>query len=243
MIRRAHPDLAPAIDESIDELEQAGLTLVHGDFSPKNVLVPAGADREPWVIDFEVVHVGHPVFDVAFLISHLILKAIHLPDRRAEIDVARAAFLARYEADIDDVLRSAATRRSAARPRACCWPASTANRRRRTSPPANATSCEDSRSTYGELRPAKPPSRNSPGAGVSPMTARIAHVTAWEALDSRGRPTVAARLELADGTAATAHAPSGASAGSHEVRKELRDGGKATGRSTPGDLTVAARCV
>ena len=60
------------------------------------------------------------------------------------------------------------------------------------------------------------------------MTARIAHVTAWEALDSRGRPTVAARLELADGSAATAHAPSGASAGSHEA-KELRDGGKRRG--------------
>ncbi|HEY2557210.1 MAG TPA: phosphopyruvate hydratase, partial [Diaminobutyricibacter sp.] len=60
------------------------------------------------------------------------------------------------------------------------------------------------------------------------MTARIAHVTAWEALDSRGRPTVAARLELADGSAATAHAPSGASAGSHEA-KELRDGGTRRG--------------
>ncbi|WP_426517057.1 phosphopyruvate hydratase [Diaminobutyricibacter sp. McL0618] len=60
------------------------------------------------------------------------------------------------------------------------------------------------------------------------MTARIAHVTAWEALDSRGRPTVAARLELVDGSAATAHAPSGASAGSHEA-KELRDGGTRRG--------------
>ena len=79
VIRRVHPDLAAVIDESIDELAQAGLTLVHGDFSPKNVLVPASTGREPWVIDFEVVHVGHPVFDVAFLSSHLILKSIHLP--------------------------------------------------------------------------------------------------------------------------------------------------------------------
>lgn len=60
------------------------------------------------------------------------------------------------------------------------------------------------------------------------MTTRIARVTAWEALDSRGRPTVAARLELADGSAATAHTPSGASAGSHEA-KELRDGGTRRG--------------
>ena len=109
VIRRVHPNLAAAIDESIDELEQAGLTLVHGDFSPKNVLVPPAAGPEPWVIDFEVVHVGHPVFDVAFLSSHLIMKSIHLPARRREIDGTRAAFLARYEADVDGVLRTAAT--------------------------------------------------------------------------------------------------------------------------------------
>lgn len=56
------------------------------------------------------------------------------------------------------------------------------------------------------------------------MTTRIRAVIAWAALDSRGRPTVAARVELAGGAAATALAPSGASAGSHEAH-ELRDGG------------------
>jgi enolase len=53
---------------------------------------------------------------------------------------------------------------------------------------------------------------------------QIADVRAWEVLDSRGRPTVAARVELADGTFASAAVPSGASAGSHEAF-ELRDGG------------------
>ncbi len=51
----------------------------------------------------------------------------------------------------------------------------------------------------------------------------IRRVTGWEALDSRGRPTVAARVELADGSRGTALVPSGASAGSHEAL-ELRDG-------------------
>ena len=109
VIRRAHPSLAAAIDDCIDELEHAGLTLVHGDFSPKNVLVAPTTGPAPWVIDFEVVHVGHPVFDVAFLSSHLIMKSIHLPERRGEIDAARAAFVAGYESEVDGVLRSAAT--------------------------------------------------------------------------------------------------------------------------------------
>ena len=53
---------------------------------------------------------------------------------------------------------------------------------------------------------------------------RITSLTAWEALDSRGRPTVAAKVSLASGATGLAMAPSGASAGSHEAF-ELRDGG------------------
>jgi enolase len=52
----------------------------------------------------------------------------------------------------------------------------------------------------------------------------IQTIAAWEALDSRGTPTVAVAVTLSDGSRATALAPSGASAGSHEAR-ELRDGG------------------
>lgn len=58
------------------------------------------------------------------------------------------------------------------------------------------------------------------------MTSRtaISAVQAWEVLDSRGRPTVAARVGLAGGGSGVARAPSGASTGSHEA-VELRDGG------------------
>jgi enolase len=48
---------------------------------------------------------------------------------------------------------------------------------------------------------------------------------AWEILDSRGRPTVAAALRLKDGTIAGASIPSGASTGRAEA-KEIRDGGR-----------------
>lgn len=53
---------------------------------------------------------------------------------------------------------------------------------------------------------------------------RIVAVQAFEALDSRGRPTVAARVELAGGARGRALAPSGASTGGGEA-VELRDGG------------------
>jgi enolase len=52
----------------------------------------------------------------------------------------------------------------------------------------------------------------------------IRDVHAWEALDSRGKPTVAAAVELADGARGRAVVPSGASTGGHEA-VERRDGG------------------
>ncbi|WP_116950386.1 phosphopyruvate hydratase [Jiangella endophytica] len=53
---------------------------------------------------------------------------------------------------------------------------------------------------------------------------RIDRVVAWEALDSRARPTVACRVSLSDGSSGRAVVPSGASTGSYEAF-ELRDGG------------------
>lgn len=53
---------------------------------------------------------------------------------------------------------------------------------------------------------------------------RVTDVSAWEALDSRGRPTVAARLVIDDARVGRTVVPSGASTGQYEAR-ELRDGG------------------
>lgn len=54
---------------------------------------------------------------------------------------------------------------------------------------------------------------------------KIKNIIAREILDSRGNPTVEARVTLDNGLSAKASAPSGASTGVHEAR-ELRDGDK-----------------
>jgi Ser/Thr protein kinase RdoA (MazF antagonist) len=60
------------------------LSLVHGDFSPKNILV---YPSRLIILDYEVIHFGDPAFDVGFALSHLLSKAHHLPEcRRALID-------------------------------------------------------------------------------------------------------------------------------------------------------------
>jgi 5-methylthioribose kinase len=64
--------LMPEINKLIDELEGDKTTIVHGDFSPKNIMV--GMDGQVYILDFEVTHVGNPVFDLAFLLAHLLCK-------------------------------------------------------------------------------------------------------------------------------------------------------------------------
>jgi 5-methylthioribose kinase len=75
---KANPDLAPVIDAEVQRLLGNRLTLVHGDYSPKNVFVYS---NHVYLLDFEVAHLGDPAFDSAFCLNHLILKAIKFPER------------------------------------------------------------------------------------------------------------------------------------------------------------------
>lgn len=67
-------NLQPVITDLIDEITSEKITLVHGDFSPKNIM--STVDHSPVVLDFEVAHTGNPVFDLAFLSAHLLCKAV-----------------------------------------------------------------------------------------------------------------------------------------------------------------------
>jgi 5-methylthioribose kinase len=90
-----HESLRPGIESLVTEMAGRSTCFVHGDFSPKNVL--SDAERF-WIIDFEVAHAGDPVFDVAFMLHHLLMKALHTgePDRIAGL--ARE-FVRAYRAD------------------------------------------------------------------------------------------------------------------------------------------------
>ena len=63
----------------IKETRARRLTLVHGDYSPKNILVY----RERLILlDHEVIHFGDPAFDLGFSLTHFLSKAHHLPEHR-----------------------------------------------------------------------------------------------------------------------------------------------------------------
>lgn len=69
-----HPNLKPLILQEIDRIANTHDGLVHGDFSPKNILVRPG---EIILLDCEVAWYGDTSFDPAFLLNHLLLKSLY----------------------------------------------------------------------------------------------------------------------------------------------------------------------
>jgi len=89
--------LQSVISRLINELEGDKTTIVHGDFSPKNIMV--GMDDQVYILDFEVTHVGNPVFDLAFLLAHLLCKKFRTDEPLEEklLGAAAERFINAYE--------------------------------------------------------------------------------------------------------------------------------------------------
>jgi 5-methylthioribose kinase len=88
------------------------LSLVHGDFSPKNTLIYRG---RLVVLDFEVVHFGDPAFDVGFALTHFLSKAHHLRQERTRLAKAAALFWLAYCKEISPLAWAAALETRAVR--------------------------------------------------------------------------------------------------------------------------------
>ena len=73
-----HPGIAPRIRAEAARLASTKLALVHGDYSPKNLMVAPG---RLVVLDCEVAWFGDPAFDLCFLVNHLLLKSLHLREK------------------------------------------------------------------------------------------------------------------------------------------------------------------
>jgi aminoglycoside phosphotransferase (APT) family kinase protein len=72
-----HPVLRPLFEAEAARLAGVRECLVHGDFSPKNILV---SNERMVLLDCEVAWYGEPAFDIAFLLNHFFLKSLlHAP--------------------------------------------------------------------------------------------------------------------------------------------------------------------
>jgi 5-methylthioribose kinase len=101
------PDLTDSILDAAAAMTARRSALVHGDFSPKNLLVDGG---EIVLLDFEVAHWGDPRFDIAFLLTHLLLKRMRRGADRAGFNALARAFLHSYGRNGLNVLDEEAAR-------------------------------------------------------------------------------------------------------------------------------------
>lgn len=93
-----HPNLAPRLEALVQRTAQTKRALVHGDVSPKNILVGA---MGPVLLDAECAWWGDPAFDLAFCLNHLLLKCIVAPQAREELRASFTAMAGAYLAQVD----------------------------------------------------------------------------------------------------------------------------------------------
>jgi aminoglycoside phosphotransferase (APT) family kinase protein len=95
---RRHPAVANRLLALSRETLATKRALVHGDVSPKNILV---GPRGPVFLDAECAWYGDPAFDVAFCLNHLLLKCIAVRTAAPKLLAGFDALAANYFAGVD----------------------------------------------------------------------------------------------------------------------------------------------
>lgn len=94
------PEAKGFLKELVFETRMRQLTLVHGDYSPKNVLI---ANGRLVLLDHEVIHFGDPAFDLGFSLTHFLSKGHHLRAHRAEFAEAARLYWRAYRSALGSV--------------------------------------------------------------------------------------------------------------------------------------------
>lgn len=94
------PEAAEFLRNEAARLAQTQLALVHGDFSPKNLLV---GPQRLIVLDAECGWFGDPAFDTAFLLTHLHLKALLHPQAIRLVHAFWSVYTATLGRDLEQV--------------------------------------------------------------------------------------------------------------------------------------------
>ncbi|MEY4249633.1 MAG: hypothetical protein RJA87_1266 [Pseudomonadota bacterium] len=77
-VARSQTDVAPMLQALALDLQLRKIALVHGDVSPKNILI---GPKGPVILDAECAVYGDPAFDLAFCLTHLLIKSVFIVDK------------------------------------------------------------------------------------------------------------------------------------------------------------------
>lgn len=119
------PPASAFINDLIAATHTRSLTLVHGDYSPKNVLI---YDKRLILLDYEVIHWGDPAFDVGFSLTHFLSKAHALPAYRDRFAVAARKYWSSYWQQVSGLAFAADVEHYAVRHTLACLLARVAGR-------------------------------------------------------------------------------------------------------------------
>lgn len=88
-----HPRVTDPLRAIADETARTKRVLVHGDVSPKNIVV---GPKGPVFLDAECAWFGDPAFDLAFCLNHFLLKCLWAPSAKEAFLACFAAMTAAY---------------------------------------------------------------------------------------------------------------------------------------------------
>jgi 5-methylthioribose kinase len=95
-----HPELREYFTSEAARIEATRKCLVHGDFSPKNILIHG---ERMVLLDCEVAWYGDPAFDVAFLLNHFFIKWLRHAPGDVGMEKMIAGFWRQYLATVQPV--------------------------------------------------------------------------------------------------------------------------------------------
>lgn len=95
---RRNPDCASVLQQLIDDTHAQRIALVHGDVSPKNLMI---GSHGPVFLDAECATFGDPAFDLSFCLTHLLLKQVSLPALRTVLAACFEAMATAYLSAVD----------------------------------------------------------------------------------------------------------------------------------------------
>ncbi len=112
------PESAAFLSELITDTLACRSTLVHGDYSPKNILIHAG---RLVLLDYEVAHFGDPGFDLGFSMAHFLSKANHMREHGVLFAQAALQYWRVYSDQVgNDACKSELEPRAVRHTLACC---------------------------------------------------------------------------------------------------------------------------
>ena len=96
-LNKTYPELKKYINATVNLLRNNQHTVIHADFTPKNILV---SKNKQIILDAETANYGDPSFDIVSLINHLIIKLLFVNKNKKNFVLALKKIFNTYHSSV-----------------------------------------------------------------------------------------------------------------------------------------------